>query len=81
MPQNVVLFSQMHNPHQSDGQRSFISKKHYSRVVFQHQLWIVNYYVISLSNNLSNENIKTGVSREMIFPMFLLLRLFDDVLT
>ena len=31
------------------------------------QLWIVNYYFKSLSNNLSNENIKTGVSREIIF--------------
>ena len=29
------------------------------------QLWIVNYYIKSLSHNLSNENIKTGVSREM----------------
>ena len=27
----------------------------------------VNYYVKSSSDNLSNENIKTGVSREMIF--------------
>ena len=31
------------------------------------QLWIVNYYVKTSSNNLSNENIKTGLSREMIF--------------
>ena len=31
------------------------------------QLGIVNYYVKSSLNNLSNENIKTGVSREMIF--------------
>ena len=38
-----------------------------SRVFLQRQLWIVNYYVKSLSNNLSNEHIKTGVSREMIF--------------
>ena len=35
-----------------------------SRVFLQHQLWTVNYYIKSLSNNL---NIKTGVSREMIF--------------
>ena len=32
-----------------------------------HQLWIVNHYVKCLSNNLSNENINTGVSIEMIF--------------
>ena len=38
-----------------------------SRVFLQRQLWIVNYYVKSSSNNLNNENIKTGVSREMIF--------------
>ena len=39
-----------------------------SRVFLQHQLWIVNYYCVkSLSNDLSNENIKTGVSRGMIF--------------
>ena len=38
-----------------------------SRISLQRQVWIVNYYVKSLSNNLSNENIKTGVSREMIF--------------
>ena len=36
------------------------------------RLYNVNYgssiiYVKSLSNNVSNENIKTGVSREMIF--------------
>ena len=37
-----------------------------SRVFLPCQLWIVNYYVKSLSNNLSNENIKTGAFREMI---------------
>ena len=36
-------------------------------VFLQRQLWIVKYYVKSSSNNLSNEIIKTGVSREMIF--------------
>ena len=41
--------------------------KHNCRVFLQRQLWIINYYVKSLSNNLSNENIMTGVSREMIF--------------
>ena len=35
-------------------------------VFLQHQLWIVNYYVKSLSNNLIIENIRAGVSREMI---------------
>ena len=33
-----------------------------SRVFLLRQLWIVNYYVKSSSNNLSNENINTGVS-------------------
>ena len=37
------------------------------------QLWLVNYYIKCLSNNLSNENIKTGVSREMIFQKQLIL--------
>ena len=31
------------------------------------KLWIVNYYIQSLSNKFSNESINTGVSREMIF--------------
>ena len=39
----------------------------FSRVFLLRQLWTVNYYVKSSSNNLSNENIKTGVSREIIF--------------
>ena len=30
------------------------------------QLWIVNYYIKCLSNNPSNEDINTGVSREII---------------
>ena len=38
-----------------------------SRVFLLRQLWIVNYYLKSSSSNLSNENTKTGVSREMIF--------------
>ena len=33
-----------------------------SRVFLQRQIWIVNYYVKSLSKNLSNENKNTGVS-------------------
>ena len=33
-----------------------------SRVFLLRQLWIVNYSVKSSSNNLSNENINTGVS-------------------
>ena len=40
------------------------TKRFKSRVFLQRQLWIVNYYVKSSSNNLSKENIKTGVSRE-----------------
>ena len=36
-----------------------------SQVFLLHQLWIVNYFVKSLSNNLSNENIKTGASRDI----------------
>ena len=43
-----------------------IQSSHISRVFLQRQLWIVNYYVKS-NSNLSNENIKTGFSREMIF--------------
>ena len=39
----------------------------FSRVFLLRQLLIVNYFVQSSSNNLSNENIKTGVSREMMF--------------
>ena len=38
-----------------------------SRVFLLHHLWIVNYYVKSPSNIIRNENIKTGVSRDMIF--------------
>ena len=30
------------------------------------QLWIINYHVKSLSNNLRKENVKTGLSRETI---------------
>ena len=72
------------------------------RVFLLRQLWIVNYYVKSPSNNLSNENINTGVSvafktkhelkcqNELFLKynfsgntifMFLLLRLFDKLLT
>ena len=40
------------------------TKRFKSRVFLQRQLLIVNYYVKSSSNNLSKENIKTGVSRE-----------------
>ena len=38
-----------------------------STVFLLRQLWIVNYYVKTSSNNLSNENIKNGVSRGMRF--------------
>ena len=43
-----------------------INPENVRRDFLQHQLWIVNYYIKSLSNNLSNENSKTGVFREMI---------------
>ena len=36
-----------------------------SRVFLLCHLWIVNYYVKSLLINLGNEDIKTGVSREL----------------
>ena len=36
-----------------------------SRVLL-HQIWIVNYYVKCLSDDLSNDNKNTGVSREVI---------------
>ena len=39
----------------------------FSRGFLVSQLWIVNYYVKCSSNNLSNEKINTGVSREMKF--------------
>ena len=38
-----------------------------SGVLLLRQIWIVNYYVKCSSDNLSNENKNTGVSREMIF--------------
>ena len=40
-----------------------------NRVFLLRQLWIVNYYVKSSSNNLSNENIKTGVSKIVHFAI------------
>ena len=48
-------------------QESFITlrrskERFHSRVFLLRQLWIVNYHVKSQSNNLSNENINTGVS-------------------
>ena len=52
-----------------------------SRVFLQCQLWIVNYYVKNSSNNLSNENIKTGASREMIFQKFWLFGILIHVLS
>ena len=41
--------------------------KFIGRVFLLRQLLIVNYYVKSLSNNISNENTNTGVSRKTIF--------------
>ena len=48
-------------------------KYHLSRVFLLRQLWNVNYYVKSSSNDLSNENINTGISREMIFQKYFIL--------
>ena len=45
----------------------------YSRGFLLRQLWIVKYYIKSLSNNLRNENIKTDVSREIIFQKWFIL--------
>ena len=42
-----------------------------SRDLLLRQIWIVKYYIICSSDNLSNENKKTGVSREMIFSLCL----------
>ena len=42
---------------------------HYIREAKAESFYSVNYYVKSLSNNLSNENIKTGVSRETILQI------------
>ena len=44
-----------------------VKKNEKLAVFLQRQLWIVNYYIKSLPNNLRNKNIKTVVSREMIF--------------
>ena len=41
--------------------------RYYSRVLLLCQIWIVNYYIKCLPDNLSNENKNTGVFREMIF--------------
>ena len=42
------------------------SPKPLARVFLLLHLWILNYYVKSLSNNLSIQNIKTGVSSETV---------------
>ena len=44
-----------------------------SRVFLLRQLWIINYYFKSSSNDLSNEDINTGVSREMIVHFGILI--------
>ena len=41
-----------------------------SRVLLLHQIWIINYYVKCLSENLSNENKNTGVSREIVIQNY-----------
>ena len=38
----------------------------HSEVFLLCQLWIINYYVKYLSKHFSNENINTGVSKEII---------------
>ena len=43
------------------------TSKYISQVFLLCQLWIVNYCLKSLSNNLSNKNINTGITREMVF--------------
>ena len=42
-----------------------IIQEDHSQGFLLHQLWIIDYYVKCSLNNLSNENITTGVSREM----------------
>ena len=44
---------------------SFIDCPIADRVFLQRKLWIVNCYINNSSKYLSNENIKTGVSREI----------------
>ena len=44
--------------------------EHISQIFILRQLWIINYYSKSLSNNLSNESRNTGVSREISFLHF-----------
>ena len=51
----------------------WIWERFISRFFLKSQLWIVNYYGKSSSTNLSNEIIKTGVSREMVFQKQLIL--------
>ena len=73
---NVDLHKVMGVPKDAKGVSAAVAVKlrskadvssHLSRVFLIRQLWIVNYHVKSSSNNFSYENIKTDVSREMIF--------------
>ena len=64
-----VLLEQVIRRHFVTFNENTLEKKKTSDILavfLQCQLWIVNYYVKSLSTNLSNKNINTGVSREMI---------------
>ena len=68
----VVICAAIHWPpvNISSGQRNLIETYHTKdncRVFLLRQSWIINYYVKSLSNNLSNKNTMTCVSRKMIF--------------
>ena len=47
--------------------------KHNSRGFLLRQIWILKNYVKSLSNNLSNENMNTGVSREIVIQKMFIL--------
>ena len=60
-----IAGNNLKNCRSSNEERLFL--KPISRVFQRHQLWTVNYYIKSLSNNLSNENINTGSSREVMF--------------
>ena len=49
---------------------SYVPESFYNvnyRVFLQRQLWIINYYIKTSPNDLSNENRHSGVSREIIF--------------
>ena len=68
----LILIGKLHNLNDASDMSCFVpfsnaqtKLKHISRVFLQRQLWIVNYYMKRISNNFSDEKIKTGVSREI----------------